>query len=627
MSMHVDIRHINGVNGLSLDSQRFKPSYQTLQHQKLTYIKEGSLMINNAQRISDILKLLNADVGDVDNGDLEALIGKLQIATTTYIEASQVEQKQLSDKHQAELKEKDQEMEGLIQQLEEAKIDLKLQQGRTLRVTQESIEFKQERNSLLREKYELKQDLGTTKDLLRKIRKDKERYGRQLGKYQRGQEAFESLIQDKQRQIAAQSGYLKFFRERLEETRGNKKELELEIEKLKEENASLASQLEAVHKETQYYTGFNIQINKSLADILDGLAQEGHLAFLAGGYPRDHILDTELFDSNVFTTRSPEDIRANFKHFKQDRNLASKFHCTELNMTLECIPDKDYLSFAQKSFLRVNALICDHKGRIHDPLGVFNELAENTLLVNGELHKRLAEDPSRLLRLFRFSFQLNRAIPQQYYSVIDACAHYVRLMPYNLFLSNLNKMFLRGFGAGVFDLMHRIPGGEKIFNVFHPDWSNLRKSYAPEFKFIIEQLQMIDYLDIDTRKQYGPYAILALFMVMPHQYLLTQTDPDSARAICIKHLATIFEDCKDASYDNLTKGLSYWLKHWHGEYCHWLDPYPTLPTVQDVNHGAGQPLLTQFEANRNDQPLHVYGEQQESNDMAYNTRQLQKLEL
>ena len=63
---------------------------------------------------------------------------------------------------------------------------------------------------------------------------------------------------------------------------------------------------------------------------------------------------------------------------------------------------------AERRDFTINALYCDAKGNVHDPLGAYGDLLDRRVRFVGDPHQRIREDYLRILRFFRFHARYGR---------------------------------------------------------------------------------------------------------------------------------------------------------------------------------------------------------------------------
>ncbi len=170
----------------------------------------------------------------------------------------------------------------------------------------------------------------------------------------------------------------------------------------------------------------NFSVPKEINDALLTLNNAGFEAYIVGGCVRDILLNKTPQDYDIATSATPEEVIALFprtvptgiKHGTVTVLLVSN-EKTEIT-TFRCEADysdnrhPESVSFVKtieedlsRRDFTVNAMaFCDKTG-LKDPFGGLEDLNNQTLRAVGEPFKRFNEDALRILRLFRFSAQLD----------------------------------------------------------------------------------------------------------------------------------------------------------------------------------------------------------------------------
>ncbi len=173
-------------------------------------------------------------------------------------------------------------------------------------------------------------------------------------------------------------------------------------------------------------------------EIVDRLAQSGHLVVLVGGVVRDAVL-AELSgqefspqDVDLATSAPPETIRQLFSHRKvltvgeafgvvvvvdaSGRQYEVATFRTEADYQNGRRPEKvqwaDLAQDLQRRDFTVNGLAATPTGEVIDLVGGLEDLRAGILRTIGDPHRRFAEDHLRMLRAVRFACQLGFALEE-----------------------------------------------------------------------------------------------------------------------------------------------------------------------------------------------------------------------
>lgn len=157
--------------------------------------------------------------------------------------------------------------------------------------------------------------------------------------------------------------------------------------------------------------------------VLAALTAEGFEARIVGGAVRNALLGHPVKDVDIATTARPEDVMRLAKgaglgaiptgvpHGTVTVVAAHQpFEVTTLRRDIETFGRHARVSFtddwaedAARRDFTLNALYCDESGRIHDPLGGYDDLLARRVRFIGDAHDRIREDYLRILRFFRFT--------------------------------------------------------------------------------------------------------------------------------------------------------------------------------------------------------------------------------
>jgi poly(A) polymerase len=172
-----------------------------------------------------------------------------------------------------------------------------------------------------------------------------------------------------------------------------------------------------------------------LKRVLAALVADGGEARVAGGTVRNALLGEPHGDDDIIdiaATERPERVialaeRAGFAAHPTGLDhgtvtvVASgdgrvrPFEVTTLRRDVETdgrhatveFTDDWHADAARRDFT-INALYCDARGNVHDPLGAFGDLLDRKVRFVGDPHERIREDYLRILRFFRFHARYGR---------------------------------------------------------------------------------------------------------------------------------------------------------------------------------------------------------------------------
>lgn len=165
---------------------------------------------------------------------------------------------------------------------------------------------------------------------------------------------------------------------------------------------------------------------QKLFDVLEA----GGEARVAGGAVRDALLGRPVTDVDIATTLRPEEVMerlagAGFKAVPTGirhgtvtavMDEGGAYEVTTLREDVETDGRHATVAFtsnwaadAGRRDFTMNALYCDRKGALFDPLGGYPDLAQGRVRFVGDAARRIEEDYLRILRFFRFQAVLGRA--------------------------------------------------------------------------------------------------------------------------------------------------------------------------------------------------------------------------
>lgn len=196
-------------------------------------------------------------------------------------------------------------------------------------------------------------------------------------------------------------------------------------------------------------------MKRSIKNILKRIEKEGIKAYLVGGYVRDTIIKKKTYDIDIAINTSSKKLLKTFKNsyynetydalkikigkykiditpFRNEFYDHNIFHIT-YNTTLE----KD----ANRRDFTINALYIDSEGNLIDPLNALKDIKNKEIKVIGQVSLRLQEDPLRIIRALRFSFQLNFTLERELLNFINNNKQLIYKVSYFHKKEELNKIF------------------------------------------------------------------------------------------------------------------------------------------------------------------------------------------
>ncbi|MCW5197771.1 polynucleotide adenylyltransferase PcnB [Buchnera aphidicola] len=222
----------------------------------------------------------------------------------------------------------------------------------------------------------------------------------------------------------------------------------------------------------------NISINKiskNAIKILFRLHKSGYQAYLVGGSVRDLIIGNQPKDFDLVTNATPLKLK---KLFKNCRLIGKRFQIAHIIFKKETIEvstfrghhhNKNHIKTYKKKDrfgillydnifgqieedverrdLTINALyfnIIDFS--IRDYIGGMKDIKKKIIRLIGNPQVRYREDPVRILRVIRFSTQLNMKIEKKTSQAIPKLSKLISHVPSARLFNELNKLLQMGFG-------------------------------------------------------------------------------------------------------------------------------------------------------------------------------------
>lgn len=165
--------------------------------------------------------------------------------------------------------------------------------------------------------------------------------------------------------------------------------------------------------------------------ILETLNKNNYEAYLVGGCVRDILMNKTPKDWDITTKAKPEEIQAIFPESFYENDFGTVGVKTSIGV-VEITPfrkegtysdgrrpdnveytDDIVLDLSRRDFT-INAIAYDPlKDRVVDPFDGIKDIEEKLIRCVGEADKRFSEDGLRILRMIRFSAQLNFSIDTQ----------------------------------------------------------------------------------------------------------------------------------------------------------------------------------------------------------------------
>jgi poly(A) polymerase len=235
-------------------------------------------------------------------------------------------------------------------------------------------------------------------------------------------------------------------------------------------------------------------LDKDALDVIQQLNANGYTALLVGGCIRDALCGMQPKDFDVATDAPLDEVKRIFRrsrivgrrfpiaHVRYGRNLieVSTFR-QSVSDNIEhddqgmILRDQAFGTLQEDAFRRdfsINALYFDPNSReIIDYVGGLDDLAAGRVNLIGDPAVRLAEDPVRILRAVRFANKLDFNLDPQIVELIEDSAHRLAAIPPARLFDEFLKLFLTGYGEGIWNQIRHTGIARALFPTCNPDSS------------------------------------------------------------------------------------------------------------------------------------------------------------
>ncbi|XRX42461.1 MAG: polynucleotide adenylyltransferase PcnB [Buchnera aphidicola (Eriosoma harunire)] len=268
------------------------------------------------------------------------------------------------------------------------------------------------------------------------------------------------------------------------------------------------------------------KISKNAIKVLHRLKKTGYQAYLVGGSIRDLLLEKKPKDFDITTNATPEELR---KIFRNCRLVGKRFRIAHVMFRSEFIevstfrgPQKNFSKQhnqkrtknsnngmllsdnifgnieedAHRRDITINALYYDiHNHCIRDYVKGMIDLNKKIIRLIGDPETRYREDPIRILRVIRFSVQLNMKISQKTAEPISRLAQLLKNIPSARLFNEIIKLLNTG---KIYHIYKKI----KQFNLFQSLslFSTLTLSTKNKRLIKFMSIKILKQIDINIKK-------------------------------------------------------------------------------------------------------------------------------
>ena len=280
------------------------------------------------------------------------------------------------------------------------------------------------------------------------------------------------------------------------------------------------------------------EISKSALKVLYRLHKAGFQAFLVGGGVRDALLELHPKDFDIATDAHPEEIKALFGNC---RLIGRRFRLAHVRFGREVIEVATFRAAADGNDKHADTAH-DHHGRIlrdnvygsidedvwrrdftcnalyyniadfsvWDYVGGLEDVKNRRLVTIGDAHKRLREDPVRMLRAVRFAAKLDFKIDSR---TVDAMADLKGLLA-NVPAARLFDEFLKMFQAGHAEKTFTLLRKYDLFGQLFRETDNELNKDDQFVKFVTAALVNTDKR-VAAEKSITPMFLIGVFLWAP----------------------------------------------------------------------------------------------------------------
>lgn len=194
-------------------------------------------------------------------------------------------------------------------------------------------------------------------------------------------------------------------------------------------------------------------------ELLKTFEKNGFSAYIVGGFVRDQILGRLSYDIDISTNATPKEILSIFKDSvlpKEEYGAITlfvdshRFEITTFRREIKYINNRkptkiEYIDSLQDDLLRrdftINSLCIDSNGKLHDFLGVMEDLNSKVIKTIGDPNYKFNQDSLRILRAVRFASTLNFKLCDEIKEAIIKNKHLLKSLSYSRKRQELDRIF------------------------------------------------------------------------------------------------------------------------------------------------------------------------------------------
>lgn len=193
--------------------------------------------------------------------------------------------------------------------------------------------------------------------------------------------------------------------------------------------------------------------------LLKKIEDNGYVAYIVGGFVRDHLLGISSADIDICTNARPSDIRNIFKDSCLPNEAYGSitvvlknvhFEITTFRREISYLNNRkpvefefidDFLEDLKRRDFLINTLCMNKDGNIIDILNGKEDLSKREINTVGDSEYKFTEDSLRILRAIRFATILDFRLSSDVKQAIVKTKQYVKNLSYQRKKEELNKIF------------------------------------------------------------------------------------------------------------------------------------------------------------------------------------------
>jgi membrane dipeptidase len=185
--------------------------------------------------------------------------------------------------------------------------------------------------------------------------------------------------------------------------------------------------------------------------------EHGYKLFMVGGASRDYLMGLEVYDFDLATDATPEEMKEfiNFENpFVSLGSISFKYKDKKIDITTMRVEGeyKDYrhpesIKFvkslrmdAKRRDFALNAIYIDKNGKKYDFYHGLDDLDNHLISMVGKADERLKEDPLRILRALRFSLIYDYSLTPSLREAVDKNMKLLKKISYQKAMTEIKKM-------------------------------------------------------------------------------------------------------------------------------------------------------------------------------------------